>query len=91
MTSLQDSAQKQLKQFIESLERLDEDKRGIQNDIKDKFLEAKGQGFDTKIMKHVLKLRRKSKTEREEEQDILDVYLHALGMDGEIVDEAEAA
>jgi len=91
MTTLQDSAQKQLRQFIEQIERLEEDKKGIQNDIKDKFLEAKALGFDTKIMKHVLKLRRKSKTEREEEQDILDVYLHALGMDGEIVDEAEAA
>jgi uncharacterized protein (UPF0335 family) len=80
MTALQDSAQKQLKQFIEQIERLTEDKQGIQDDIKDKFAEAKAVGFDAKAMKEVLKMRRKSKTEREEMDSIITTYAIALGM-----------
>jgi uncharacterized protein (UPF0335 family) len=78
LTTLQSTAQNQLRQMIEGIERLEEDKKGIQNDIRDKFLEAKGLGFDVKIMRHVLKLRKKSRSEREEEEAILDVYMHAL-------------
>ena len=80
MTSLQHSAQQQLRQFIEQIERLEEEKKGIAEDIKDKFLEAKATGFDPKIMKQVLRLRKKAKTDRDEEEAILDTYLHALGM-----------
>lgn len=86
MTTLQASAQKQLRQFVEQIERLEEEKKQIASDIRDKFLEAKGVGFDVKIMRQVLKLRKKSKDEREEEESILDVYLHALGMLGELAD-----
>jgi hypothetical protein len=50
------------------------------DDIRDKFLEAKSTGFDVKVMRQVLRLRKKSKAERQEEDSILDVYLHALGM-----------
>lgn len=84
--TLQASAQKQLRQFVEQIERLEEEKRQISADIRDKYLEAKGVGFDVKIIRQVIKLRRKDKTEREEEQSILEVYLHALGMLGELAD-----
>lgn len=80
MSTLQASAQKQLKQFIEQIERLEEDKKGIADDIKDKFAEAKAVGFDVKVMRQIIRLRKKSKTERQEEEGILEVYMHALGM-----------
>ena len=80
MTSLPNSAQNQLRQFIEQIERLEEEKKAIADDIKDKFAEAKATGFDVKVMREVLKLRKKSKDDRDEEQAILDTYLHALGM-----------
>lgn len=78
--ALQQSEQNQLKQYIEAIERLMEDKAGVQSDIKDKFTEAKDAGFDTKIMKEVIKLRRKSRTEIQEFDTMLDVYMHAMGM-----------
>ena len=82
MTQLQDSAQKQLRQFIEQIERLDEDRKGICQDISDKFKEAKGVGFDVKILRIILRKRKKSKSEIEEEDAILDTYMAALGMGG---------
>lgn len=80
MTTLQASAQAQLRQFVESIERLEEEKKALAADIRDKFLEAKGVGFDVKAMRTILKMRRKSKTEREEEESLVEVYAHALGM-----------
>jgi len=80
MSTLQDSAQKQLRQLIEQIERLEEEKKALAADIRDKYLEAKAVGFDVKIMRKVVSLRKKSKTERQEEDSILSVYLHALGM-----------
>lgn len=76
--SLQASSQAQLRQFIEQLERLEEEKAALAADIRDKFAEAKALGFDPKIMKQVLKVRQKPKADREEEQAMLDTYLHAL-------------
>ena len=87
MTTLQDSAQKQLRQLIEQIERLEEEKKALAADIRDKYLEAKGVGFDVKIMRKLVALRKKSSTERKEEDSILTVYLHALGM----ADDFEAA
>jgi uncharacterized protein (UPF0335 family) len=87
MTTLQSSAQKQLRQLIEQIERLEEEKKALSGDIRDKFAEAKGLGFDVKAMRKVISLRRKSQTERQEEESILTVYLHALGM----LDEAPEA
>ena len=87
MTALQSSAQKQLRQLIESVERLEEEKKALAGDIRDKYLEAKGLGFDVKIMREVVRLRKKSKEEREEQEGLLEVYLHALGM----IDEAPAS
>lgn len=80
MTTLQASAQKQLRQFVEQIERLEEEKKQLASDIRDKFLEAKAVGFDTKVLRKVVSLRKKSASERQEEQGVLEVYLHALGM-----------
>lgn len=82
MSTLNNSAQNQLRQFIEQLERLEEEKKAIGDDIKEKFAEAKALGFDVKIMKQVLRLRRKSTADRQEEEAVLETYLHALGMKG---------
>ena len=81
--TLQASTQNQLRQLIEQIERLEEEKKGLSDDIKDKFAEAKAVGFDVKALRQVIRLRKKSKTDREEEEAILETYLHALGMLGE--------
>ena len=80
MTALQASAQKQLRQYIEQLERLEEEKKAIADDIRDKFAEAKAVGFDVKALRQILKLRKKTQDDRQEEEAILTTYLHALGM-----------
>jgi uncharacterized protein (UPF0335 family) len=73
-------AQGQLRSFIERIERLEEEKKAIAADIKEVYAEAKGTGFDTKIMRKVVSLRKKDAAERQEEEAILDLYLSALGM-----------
>ena len=80
MTTLQVSAQKQLRQLVEQVERLEEEKKALAGDIRDKFAEAKALGFDVKIMRKVISLRKKSASDRQEEDAVLTVYLHALGM-----------
>jgi uncharacterized protein (UPF0335 family) len=70
-----------LRTFIERLERLAEEKKGISDDEKDVKAEAKGEGFDLKAISIILKLRKKSPEERSEEESVLAVYLAALGMD----------
>ncbi len=78
----------QLKSFVERIERLEEEKKGIADDIRDVFAEAKSQGFDTKIMRQVIRLRKKDTAERQEEEALLDLYMHALGMVPESAAEA---
>ena len=80
MTTLQASAQNQLRQLVEQIERLEEEKKAIAGDIKDKYLEAKALGFDVKVLRKIISLRKKDTSERQEEEAILEVYLHALGM-----------
>jgi uncharacterized protein (UPF0335 family) len=70
-----------LKSIIERIERLEEDKRAISDDIKDVYAEAKGNGLDTKTLRKVVAELRKDRREREEEQALLDTYFHALGME----------
>jgi uncharacterized protein (UPF0335 family) len=70
----------QLKSIVERIERLEEEKKVIAGDIKEVYAEAKANGFDTKILRKVISLRKKEATEREEEQSMLDVYMAALGM-----------
>jgi uncharacterized protein (UPF0335 family) len=73
-------ARDQLRAFVERIERLEEEKKTIADDIKDVYGEAKGMGFDTKILKRVIALRKKDDLQRTEEELILDTYLAALGM-----------
>jgi uncharacterized protein (UPF0335 family) len=81
----------QLRSFIERIERLEEEKKTIADDIRDVYAEAKGSGFDTKVMRQVIRIRKKDVAERQEEEAILDLYLHALGMAPESEAGAEAA
>ena len=69
-----------LRSFIERVERLEEEKKALADDIKDVYAEAKGTGFDTKIMRRIVKIRKQDRDKRLEEEAILDVYLNALGM-----------
>ncbi len=80
----------QLKSIIGRVEKLEEEKRAIADDIKDVFAEAKGNGFDVKAIRQIIKLRKMDAQEREEEETVLDTYMRALGMLPEF-EEAEAA
>ena len=80
MTTLQAATQKQLRQFVEQIERLEEEKKAITDDIRDKYAEAKAVGFDVKALRQVVRLRKKSRTDRQEEEAVLATYMHALGM-----------
>lgn len=70
-----------LKLLIERVERLEEEKKGIGDDIKDVYGEAKAVGYDTKIMRQIIRLRKMTPDDRREQETILDLYKHALGMD----------
>ena len=76
-------AKDQLRSLVERVERLEEEKRALGADISEVFKEAKGHGFDTKIMRQVIKLRQMDQGDRQEREALLDLYLHALGMDRE--------
>ncbi|KZL02301.1 MULTISPECIES: DUF2312 domain-containing protein [unclassified Pseudovibrio] len=78
----------QLRAFIERIERLEEEKKILADDIKDVYAEAKGNGFDAKVMRLIVSLRKRKPHEREEEEAILDLYLHALGMTGPVAEDA---
>ncbi|MGI9505147.1 MAG: DUF2312 domain-containing protein [Geminicoccaceae bacterium] len=69
-----------LKSFIDRIERLEDDKAGIAADIKEVYSEAKGEGFDTKTIRKVIAIRKKDKEKHEEEEALLETYMHALGM-----------
>jgi uncharacterized protein (UPF0335 family) len=73
-------AKDQLKSFVERVERLEEEKTALSGDIREVYAEAKGQGFDTKIMRQVVRLRKMDSHEREEHDALLDLYMSALGM-----------
>lgn len=70
----------ELRLLIERAERLEEEKKGIADDIKDVMAEAKGRGFDPKAIRKILSIRKKKKEEYQEEESILEVYMQALGM-----------
>lgn len=73
-------AKDQLKSIIERIERLEEEKKAISDDIKDVFGEAKANGFDTKVLRQIVRIRKQDMAEREEQETIRDLYMHALGM-----------
>jgi uncharacterized protein (UPF0335 family) len=70
----------QLRAFVERIERLEEEKKEVAEQIKEVYAEAKGTGFDTKILRKVISLRKKDAEERQEEEYLLETYLTALGM-----------
>ncbi len=70
----------QLQSIIERIERLEEEKAALAADIRDIYAEAKANGFDPKVLRQVLKIRRMDKADRDEQEALLDTYLHALGM-----------
>ena len=70
----------QLKAFVERIERLEEEKKTISEDIRDVYAESKANGFDTKALRAVIKLRKQDANERNEQQLILETYMNALGM-----------
>jgi uncharacterized protein (UPF0335 family) len=73
-------AKDQLKAFVERIERLEEEKKATSDDIRDVYAEAKGTGFDTKALRTIVRMRKLDTDERREQQEVLDTYLHALGM-----------
>lgn len=81
----------QLKSIIARVEKLEEEKAAIADDIRDVFAEAKGNGFDVKAIRQIIKLRKMDAQEREEEETVLDTYMRALGMLPEFEEELEAA
>ncbi len=66
--------------FIERIERLEEDKKTVTDEIKDVYAEAKGTGYDIKVMRKIVSMRKQDRDKRREEEEILDLYLQALGM-----------
>lgn len=81
MADVQGVSGERLKQYIERVERLTEEKEGIANDIRDVYAEAKSAGFDSKIMKMIVRLRKQSHDKRQEEQHLLDLYCSAIGLE----------
>jgi uncharacterized protein (UPF0335 family) len=73
-------AGERLRSFIERIERLEEEKRALSGDIKEVYAEAKGTGFDAKIMRQLIRIRRMDKDDYDEQETLLDVYKRALGM-----------
>jgi len=76
---LSTTAQSQLKAIVERIERLEEDKAAIMGDLKEVYLEAKGNGYDVKTLRKVVRIRKQDRAKRQEEEAILDLYLSAIG------------
>jgi uncharacterized protein (UPF0335 family) len=77
--TLNSTAQGKLKSLIERIERLEEDKASISGDLKEVYAEAKGEGFDSKIIRKVIRLRKQDTAKRQEEEALVDLYLAAIG------------
>ena len=77
----------QIRAFLERIERMEEEKRAIADDIKEVYAEAKGNGFDTKVLRIIVRRRKQDYAERMEQEALLDLYEHALGMRPEPDDE----
>lgn len=73
-------AKEHLRSFVDRIERLEEEKNALTADIREVYSEAKGMGFDTKIIREVVRLRKPDRADFQERQAILDLYMHALGM-----------
>jgi uncharacterized protein (UPF0335 family) len=73
-------AQDQIRAFIERIERMEEEKKAIADDIKEIYAEAKGNGFDTKVLRQIVRIRKQDHAERMEQEALLELYMTALGM-----------
>lgn len=73
-------AQDQIRAFIERIERMEEEKKAIADDIKEIYAEAKGNGFDTKVLRQIVRIRKQDHNERMEQEALLELYMAALGM-----------
>jgi uncharacterized protein (UPF0335 family) len=73
-------AGERLKSFIERIERLEEEKKALAEDIKEVFSEAKGVGFDVKVMRQIIRIRKMDEDDRDEQEALLDTYMRAIGM-----------
>ena len=80
MTDVGGIGAEQLRSYIERIERLEEEKAALAGDIREVYAEAKGNGFDTKVMRQVVRLRKLDSSDREEQEELLDLYKRALGM-----------
>jgi uncharacterized protein (UPF0335 family) len=81
-------AGERLRSFIERIERLEEEKKALAEDIKEVYAEAKGTGFDTKIMRQIVRIRKMDQDDLDEQETLLDVYKRALGMTVAFAEEA---
>lgn len=81
MDEITNATAQQLKAFIERIERLEEEKKNIADDIKDVYAEAKGNGFDAKVIRKIVSMRKQDANERKEQDEILSLYLQAIGME----------
>ncbi|MCW2248276.1 uncharacterized protein (UPF0335 family) [Azospirillum fermentarium] len=72
-----------LRSFVDRVERLEEEKKGLQDDIREVYSEAKGTGFDVRLLREIIRLRRMDKADRQEREAVLALYKEALGMDVE--------
>ena len=80
MSDIGGVASERLKAFVERIERLEEEKKALADDIRDVYSEAKGAGFDVKILRQVIRLRKMEPNDRNEMEEVLTIYLRALGM-----------
>jgi uncharacterized protein (UPF0335 family) len=77
--SLTQTAQEKLRQLVARIEKLEEEKKSIADDVKESYAEAKSMGFDAKVLRQVIRIRKTPRQEREEQEQVRDLYLHALG------------
>jgi uncharacterized protein (UPF0335 family) len=77
--SLTQSAREKLRQLVARIEKLEEEKKSLADDIKETYAEAKSTGFDSKVLRQVVRFRKQDRQEREEQEQVRDLYLHALG------------
>jgi uncharacterized protein (UPF0335 family) len=79
-SSTESVAQDQIRAIIERIERMEEEKRAISDDIKEIYAEAKGNGFDSKVLRQIVRIRKQDASERAEQEALLELYMTALGM-----------
>jgi uncharacterized protein (UPF0335 family) len=80
MTEIHAATAKQLRAIVERIERLEEERAALTADIREVYAEAKSMGFDTKILRSIIRLRKQDISERREQEAVLETYMHALGM-----------